>query len=131
MEKGLSRYVSILMLVLLVVNMSSPVSVYFSYQLNKEYIATQLCENRDRPELACNGQCILMKKLQEFNKQTTSASSSQFALPSLSFDYLRGISLEYNLTALVHEKIQLTIFSIREYFFQYISLIGHPPQVVV
>jgi hypothetical protein len=33
------------------------------YYLNQDYIAKQLCENRDRPELKCNGQCFLMKKL--------------------------------------------------------------------
>lgn len=33
------------------------------YYLNQDYIAAQLCENRDRPELKCNGQCFLMKKL--------------------------------------------------------------------
>jgi len=35
------------------------------YQINKEYITRVLCENRDRPQLNCNGQCYLAKKLKE------------------------------------------------------------------
>lgn len=33
------------------------------YQLNKEYIARVLCENRDKPELHCDGKCYLAKRL--------------------------------------------------------------------
>ena len=33
------------------------------YYVNQEYVAEELCENQDRPELDCNGQCYLMKQL--------------------------------------------------------------------
>lgn len=33
------------------------------YNLNRDYIARVLCENRNRPELHCDGQCYLAKKL--------------------------------------------------------------------
>ena len=33
------------------------------YQVNKAYIARVLCENRDKPQLHCDGQCYLAKKL--------------------------------------------------------------------
>ncbi|UFH56641.1 hypothetical protein [Spirosoma sp. KNUC1025] len=33
------------------------------YQVNKDYIARVLCENRDKPQLHCDGQCYLAKKL--------------------------------------------------------------------
>jgi hypothetical protein len=33
------------------------------YQLNKEYIARVLCENRDKPDLHCDGKCYLAKRL--------------------------------------------------------------------
>ncbi|WP_254448440.1 hypothetical protein [Spirosoma rhododendri] len=41
----------------------SPWGTIAYYQLNRDYIARVLCENRDRPELHCNGQCYLAKKL--------------------------------------------------------------------
>ena len=35
------------------------------YQLNKEYIAENLCINKAKPQLHCNGKCQLAKKLAE------------------------------------------------------------------
>ncbi|GAB4011923.1 hypothetical protein GCM10028808_26770 [Spirosoma migulaei] len=53
----------------------SPWGVIAHYQLNKEYIARVLCENRDKPQLHCNGQCYLAKRLKaqqdKQDKETT------------------------------------------------------------
>ncbi len=35
------------------------------YHLNKEYISQKLCENRNKPELHCNGHCYLSKQLKK------------------------------------------------------------------
>lgn len=41
----------------------SPWGTIAYYQLNKDYIARVLCENRSRPDLHCDGKCYLAKKL--------------------------------------------------------------------
>lgn len=45
------------------------------YQLNKAYIARVLCQNRDKPQLHCDGQCYLAKQLKarqdKQDKETT------------------------------------------------------------
>jgi hypothetical protein len=33
------------------------------FQINKEYIARVLCENRDKPQMHCDGNCYLAKRL--------------------------------------------------------------------
>ena len=33
------------------------------FESNSKYYATVLCINKSRPELACNGKCILMQRL--------------------------------------------------------------------
>lgn len=38
------------------------------YELNKDYIATVLCENKAKPKLQCNGKCYLAKKIKEADK---------------------------------------------------------------
>ncbi|HMN90219.1 MAG TPA: hypothetical protein PKD70_12545 [Saprospiraceae bacterium] len=43
------------------------------YGLNQTYITNELCENRDRPELACNGKCILMQRLQAAEQERRDA----------------------------------------------------------
>jgi len=37
------------------------------YTLNKAYIAQTLCENKDKPELQCEGKCHLAKELTKAN----------------------------------------------------------------
>lgn len=45
------------------------------YHANKDYIARVLCENRDKPELHCDGHCYLAKRLKaqqdKQDKETT------------------------------------------------------------
>jgi hypothetical protein len=37
--------------------------VFAGFEMNQKYIASTLCENRDKPQLHCNGRCYLMKKI--------------------------------------------------------------------
>nr|WP_298995529.1 hypothetical protein [uncultured Allomuricauda sp.] len=39
------------------------------YIINYNYIVTNLCENREQPQLQCNGKCYLFKLLAEENRQ--------------------------------------------------------------
>ncbi len=43
--------------------------VVMSFKMNQDYIAKNLCENRYRPKLNCNGNCVLMKKLRQQEKE--------------------------------------------------------------
>ena len=47
--------------------MIRPVAPYFNYLLNKEYIAKNLCVNKDKPESHCEGKCHLVKELKKVN----------------------------------------------------------------
>jgi|TARA_E500000318_G_scaffold94750_1_gene94229 hypothetical protein len=38
-------------------------SMYVYYSLDREGFIEQLCENKDKPELNCNGKCMLMQML--------------------------------------------------------------------
>jgi hypothetical protein len=38
-------------------------AIFIDFKLNQDYISKVLCINRDKPELECDGQCILMKKM--------------------------------------------------------------------
>jgi len=40
-----------------------PILPVFEYMINYEYITKTLCENKAKPQMACNGKCHLMKEL--------------------------------------------------------------------
>jgi len=39
------------------------------YIMNYDYIVNELCENKDKPELQCNGKCYLMQLLAQESQQ--------------------------------------------------------------
>ena len=46
-----------------------PAFPFLEYALDYEYISTVLCENKDKPELKCNGKCYLMQALAEASEK--------------------------------------------------------------
>ena len=56
-------YIALLLLTLISVKTLLVPVVYLDFELRKDYIIQNLCENRFKPQLNCNGQCYLAKKL--------------------------------------------------------------------
>ena len=73
----LKKLVVILLMASMVLQTFSRLLTMVDYQLNKDYISRYLCENRNRPMLHCNGQCVLMKKLKQQEKQDQRTNRSQ------------------------------------------------------
>src|SRR5690606_6836673 len=38
-------------------------AVFIDFKLNQDYITKVLCINREKPQLNCEGQCVLMQKM--------------------------------------------------------------------
>lgn len=66
--------------------MMRPVMPILEYYANYDYVATVLCENRDKPALACNGKCYLQKQMQKVS-QPASHKNHQHdsSLPQIDF----------------------------------------------
>jgi hypothetical protein len=85
-----------------------PVFPILDYVLNYHYISTELCENKDAPELGCNGKCHLKKELAKALKNETPASNEKKSeitetillyfenIPVFSFQNDQNVILEIN-----------------------------------
>jgi hypothetical protein len=49
------------------------------YEWNKNYVATQLCENRDKPQMKCCGKCYLHKQLNKVDDNADKNSKNNNA----------------------------------------------------
>lgn len=81
--------VPILILLMLMQTFSKWI-ILADYQINREYIARVLCENKSRPMLHCNGKCQLAKKLaaeQEDANKAASNSRSKMQFSEVLFDH--------------------------------------------
>jgi len=47
-----------------------PALPLFNYWLHYDYIATNLCENKNKPKSTCNGKCHLVKQLAKTQDKT-------------------------------------------------------------
>lgn len=87
MHKALAYSLLIAMLLPIV----SPWGTMAYYRANRDYIARVLCENRDKPQLHCDGKCYLAKKLKaqqdKQDKETTERVQNTPTLQLFCADY--------------------------------------------
>lgn len=79
------RYLLIYMLLFAMLLPSiSPWGTIAYYHVNKDYIARVLCENRDKPQLHCDGKCYLAKRLKtQQDKQDKETTERVQNIPTL------------------------------------------------
>jgi hypothetical protein len=57
------RSIAILLIACTLMASCTKLFVVAGFELNQKYIASTLCENKDKPWMHCNGHCYLMKKI--------------------------------------------------------------------
>lgn len=65
----IKRHIAFLMLFIISFKVLIVPFVYLDFELRKEYIVNNLCENRFTPQLHCNGKCYLAKQLQKVARE--------------------------------------------------------------
>ena len=123
MKKHLLSYLFFTIYLLTLVKPMFPVLDYIA---NYDYIATQLCENRDKPILDCNGKCYVAKKIENNNPQ-----SDHNLVPIVEFE--KYVFKEFQLD-LKSELIQVSTNSSHYYYLQnfndaHLSALFRPPIV--
>lgn len=66
------RFVAYLLIVALIASNLSRLFIYAGFELNRNYIAGKLCENRNKPWMHCNGKCYFMKKIKQAEEKERS-----------------------------------------------------------
>lgn len=61
----LRNSIAYLLIIALIATNFSSLFVYAGFELNRNYITTKFCENKDRPWLHCNGKCYFIKKIKQ------------------------------------------------------------------
>lgn len=73
----MKKLVAILIIIGVLLQSLSTVVILAQYMANKDYIAKNLCENRDKPQMHCDGKCCLKKKLAKEAKQNAPTPRNQ------------------------------------------------------
>jgi len=68
------RVYTYILLSVLIFYIFRPIIPYIEYAVNKDYIAKNLCINRDKPQNCCEGKCYLEKQIKNSAETTTGAN---------------------------------------------------------
>jgi hypothetical protein len=75
--KFFTKFVVFISLISFIAELSYTSAIFVDYLANQSYYSNVLCVNKDKPELACKGQCILMQKLSLKSHQRTDKKQKQ------------------------------------------------------
>lgn len=73
----MKRIVALLLFLAMQVPLMNQWGAVAYYRVNQDYIAKNLCENRDKPMLDCNGQCYLAKQLKAAEEKEQKSNSER------------------------------------------------------
>ncbi len=103
-----------------------PAFPFLEYVLNYNYIANELCINKDNLALNCNGKCYLMSKLAEESKQEHSDKS--FPLESsFSFVFFQDIKELFSPSFFKIYKLNKFLFNSDSYSYNFHQELIKPP----
>ena len=104
--------------------------VYAGFELNKQYIAAELCENINKPWLHCNGHCYFMKKVEQAREnEKKQATRDNFTKTSLSF-FTQPLSVIFLEPALLTPNKAVSTHYNLPYSSRYINTPFIPPRLV-
>ena len=105
--------------------------VFAGFELNKNYIAAKLCENRDKPWLHCNGKCYFVKKLkQDQENDRKEAARDNFSRLEISF-FQEPFKLIFDQPTVTEDKNNPFAQYSYQYVNKYIEDIFRPPKSLV
>ena len=127
MNKLITTY---LFLALYVIAMLKPMFPIVDYFINYDYIAEQLCENKNKPILACYGKCYIAKEIQKSLPDSPIGENSK--IPKIDFDKypITTTSIDKYVALYCNHLQKLKfVYGRNKKVKKYIEDIFHPPQV--
>jgi hypothetical protein len=114
----------LLILTVLTANFSNSL-IYAGFDLNQKYIAAELCVNKDKPEMHCNGKCYLAKKIKQAEEKEKSLEQQSQKNRFQEALITQKLKIDYPLTIIVKK----SSFESSSDLPKYSSSIFHPPKV--
>ena len=68
MKSAGKQWISLSLLSLMLIKVWVIPLLYLDFEIRRDYIVANLCENRNRPQLHCDGKCFLAKRLAALNE---------------------------------------------------------------
>lgn len=128
----MKRVIAMVVVLSLLVQCTVHIGLWSYYQVNKAYIAQNLCENRNLPQKKCCGKCYLRKQMKKVDESGSSSKKGQvkterteiteFIVSDITFNILTPMPLTSANNTPVYQDMFGNVAA---------NGIFHPPSVVV
>jgi len=127
MENLVRNTAAAYLLTLILIKVLAVPLIFMNYELNKESIAANYCENKARPAMHCNGKCHLSKQLAKAAESSPANEKNNVKLASVDFiEYFTSWKFEKRTQQVTHCNLfrdnRFTVFSLHSIF--------HPPATI-
>lgn len=95
------NWICLVLLLLIIVKAGIMPMICLDYELRRDYIVKNICVNRNKPQMHCDGKCYLAKKLAESQKQEEKAAESGY-LASLIYLVMQPEAVSLSFDAPLH-----------------------------
>ncbi|MGJ8743293.1 hypothetical protein [Polaribacter sp.] len=109
--------------------LSKPLLPLLEYAAFYDYIKNELCENKDAPELQCNGKCHLAKQIVKAGDSDSGNEKNQSFKIEMSIVYYQETIHNYAFLLSKEENLKINISYNNTYKFDYTDVVFHPPLV--
>ncbi|MBP9152453.1 MAG: hypothetical protein KBF73_09240 [Flavobacteriales bacterium] len=116
-----------LLIVGLLVQVMSASLILFNYEVNTASIIEKFCENKDKPELHCDGKCHLAKQIQADSEQKSETPASESELMTFVLTIQKTTAFEFKFFR--SDIAQANSLYIEGNYSNQLQSIFHPPQV--
>ncbi|NLR80350.1 hypothetical protein [Chitinophaga eiseniae] len=100
--------------------------IVVQFQVNQAFIARELCENRNKPQMHCNGRCHLKKELDRDARQEKNNNTGKNKYEVMFVETIHAFT-----STTPKNNINVTPFYKDPYLDTFTIAIFHPPQSVV
>ncbi|MCF0071431.1 hypothetical protein LZD49_13195 [Dyadobacter sp. CY261] len=69
MRSSAKQWISLSLLSLMLVKVWVIPLLYLDFEIRRQYIISNLCENKNRPQMHCDGKCYLAKRIASLDEQ--------------------------------------------------------------
>ena len=110
----MNRIIALLLFMAMQIPLMNQWSAVAYYRVNRDFIAKNLCVNRDKPMLNCNGQCYLSKQLKAAeDKEQKSNSERLNKMPEVVLSFQSILGKKEVDTKTIHDTLLLPPFEFK------------------
>lgn len=100
---------------------------YVNYCINYKYISTVLCENKNKPEMHCNGKCHLKKTIKQAEEEDSKSKNAPNTIKVFAFQEMPATAVKFKFRSLPSKQVPAICIA-PSYASPVMEIICPPPQ---